>query len=414
MFQIRRAGILMLLFMMMNLGGARAQQASPPPASLQPVVSAQPVSDVIAEIVRVDPSDATLGQPIVVDFQVNGANFPACDQTFRAPVRVLLVFDRSGSMQINTLLAPAQGAANIFIDLLDASQDEIGLLSFSGDFRLDQMPTKNYVDVRNKLAGLSAGGGTSTGSAIQEATRILGADQGANLIQPVILLLTDGMPDDADSAIAAAHAANDAGIIVLAINAGYSAGEPILRQMVQNPATDYFFAPTPADLEIKFAEAIKTFERLALVGTSVSIVERFADGYVPVAGSIVPEDGQIVGNTIEWRLPRLARRDTVVFSYRVQPATLDGRPFSTGQQVAYTDCNNAAQSLIAPVSRRSAVSVIDPATLTFGSTPRNQSFLGPEDRPQTWLRLGLGMLSVAVLGSILWLLTRRRRTERTP
>lgn len=385
-----------------------AEPAPPQQPTAQPGPPPQP-SGPIAEIVRVDPSQANLGQPIFVDFQVNGANFPQCDQTFRAPVRVMLVFDTSGSMGNSNLMEPARNAANSFIDLLDPAQDEIGLLSFSDQLQIEQAPSRDYDAVRSKLGALTPGGGTNTSDAIAQARSALGTAGTADFVQPVILLLTDGLPDDPAGAISAARDASANGAIVLAINAGDLSGEPILQQMVQDPATDYFFAPTPQDLQGTFERAFQTFDRLALVGIDVVVSEQLVEGYAPVPGSLSPEDGQIVGNTIEWRLSSLARRDQPAFSYSVLPLVTGSPPFSAGQQVIYTDCNRSSQRIQAPVSDRSAVPVTDPAGLPFSATPRNQPYLGPEARPQPWLWAGIGLLVVLALSAGWWLLASRRK-----
>lgn len=382
-----------------------AQPPTPTDVLAQPAAPGGPV----ARIVGIDPSRATLGQPIVVDLNVSGANFPQCDQTFRAPVRVMLVMDASGSMGLSNLVEPAHQAALTFVGLLDTQQDEVGLMQFSDGVDVLQKPTRDFDAVRAQIVNVGSDSGTNTTGAIVEASQLLLSSQDtSSVFQPVILLLTDGRPNDSTSAIQAAKDAIAKGILVLTVNAGDTGGESVLQQMVQNPATDYFFAPSAADLQGAFEQAFKTFERLALAGINVEVTERLAPGFIADTTSLDPADGKVEGNTIVWQRARLGRNEQVSFSYRILPATGAAANLSEGQLVSYDDCNKQRQQINNPPGDQGVVSVSDPAPLSFPTVELTKPFVSATSRPSPWIWVGIWSAIVVVASIVAWLVLRRR------
>jgi hypothetical protein len=123
-----------------------------------------------------------------------------------APIDVMIVFDKSGSMSdpappINrTKLQEAQDAASLFVQLIRVGADDrLGLVTFSSGAHTDRTP----IDVATAqpalvgpapftsglIGGITTGGSTSIGKGLQLAI----AAYGASANERAILLMTDGL-----------------------------------------------------------------------------------------------------------------------------------------------------------------------------------------------------------------------------
>mgnify|MGYP000193728655 CR=1 FL=1 len=105
---------------------------------------------------------------------------------------IVLVMDRSGSMNDNGRMTKAKEAANKFVDnLLPSSTTRISVVSFASNVTTDQPLTTNKTDLHYAINHLSAYGGTFTQAGIKQAEAIL-ANSNADFKH--IVLLSDGQP----------------------------------------------------------------------------------------------------------------------------------------------------------------------------------------------------------------------------
>ena len=173
---------------------------------------------------------------------------PIICPTTTTPVDVLLVIDRSGSMQGQPLIDEKAAAQN-FVDLMDFAQDQVGLVSFSDNGTLDQSLTLDGNVVKSAIASLDSGGYTNMTEALVLAQAELTSERHDTTARPVILFMSDGVPaggDTAALALAAAQEAKDAGTRIFTIGLG-SVDTNLMRQLASEPG-DYYFAPASADL----------------------------------------------------------------------------------------------------------------------------------------------------------------------
>ena len=127
-----------------------------------------------------------------------------------APVDVMVVFDRSGSMSSSappigrTKLDEARDAASLFVQLVrSGAGDRLGLLTFSTTASLDAAPAPAATAkpdlvgpapfTTGKIGAIAAGGATSIGAGLGSAHLALGGGPTDN----AILLLTDGLQNTA-------------------------------------------------------------------------------------------------------------------------------------------------------------------------------------------------------------------------
>lgn len=169
-------------------------------------------------------------------------------------VDVVLVIDRSYSMaapDISTF-QNTKLAAKLFIDQLNFSQDQLGLVTFYGvgvlesTLSKEQAITKQIVDELNVDDGNNSQSGTNIADAILTAQRELFSNRRSPTSRPLIILLSDGEANKGGDPIVAANATKAKGVHIVTIGLG-NANQDVLRSIASTPA-DFYLAPASADL----------------------------------------------------------------------------------------------------------------------------------------------------------------------
>jgi len=174
--------------------------------------------------------------------------------------------DRDCSLPGNPFqpMADAKIAANAFIDVIDPTYDQVGLVSYSTNATLAHELTDDFEAVKTKVDDMVADGYTNIGGAIYEATGELVSDGARPGATKVMLLLSDGIANvydhtpcavtgcpQADAyALAAADAAADEDVTIFSI----SLGEGADQELMQDIASEGFYAhaPSSAYLQVLF------------------------------------------------------------------------------------------------------------------------------------------------------------------
>ena len=118
----------------------------------------------------------------------------------RRDVNVMMVLDRSGSLQAAGACDDLEAAATAFTGLFANQRDRMGMITFGGAYRLDYAPTKNFkqspklTDEIGKLYPGGCSGWTGSAQALWQ-----GYTQLVNINEPgafnVIVFFTDGQPN---------------------------------------------------------------------------------------------------------------------------------------------------------------------------------------------------------------------------
>ncbi len=123
----------------------------------------------------------------------------AVGKASRRDVNVMLVLDRSGSLDTASACGDVRDAAKSFLNQFASGRDKLGLVTFGGTYRLDFAPaidfkTHSGTNMVTMLNNLNCTGGTNAAQAFH-----LAYEQLALLNEPgalnVILFFTDGQPN---------------------------------------------------------------------------------------------------------------------------------------------------------------------------------------------------------------------------
>lgn len=262
----------------------------------------------------------------------------------RMPLDVILVLDRSGSME-GTPLADLKTAATAFVNKLDPALDRVGLVSYATAATLNRQLTADFAGVKTAIDAMVASGYTNIGQGVNYGQAELASIRHRAEAVPVLIVFTDGVanrktdggecttwPTTAtactNDATAQAEAAKAAGTTVFAIGlfsgltGEYASCLPLARATLQIMASDpanYYEAPTSADLEAVFEAIAYTITQLA--ARDVVLTEVLPAHVHYVAGSAVPTPGGISGQTLWWNAGQLDIGERYTATLRV---TLEG------------------------------------------------------------------------------------------
>jgi Mg-chelatase subunit ChlD len=137
-------------------------------------------------------------------FNNNSTTMTASGNASRRDVVVMMVLDRSGSMQTSGACGTMVTAAKLFTGQFAAGRDQIGLVSFSDNVYVHSAPTTSFQTVlgysndlgsgTGDLDTIVCGGGTSTAQAISVAYNELYQTNLPGALN-VIMFETDGLPN---------------------------------------------------------------------------------------------------------------------------------------------------------------------------------------------------------------------------
>lgn len=315
-----------------------AAPASSHPVRATPLAVCQVAVDKTAR-----PTSVVLGDEVEIALSIRAA-CPA-GGTNGGPADIVLAIDRSASMGDNGHWRPAVEAAAGFVELIDFSVHQVGLVTFSGGIPLlqpegevNQSLSTDKTQVAAALRAIPAPqtytGATNLTAAVRYAQDELSSARHRPSARPVLVLLTDGEHNasGARSPIAEAADAKAAGTQIVTIGLGTTAAAADqLRQIASAPSL-FFESPTNAQLKDVYAAVAG-----AITGGGGIVDLEITDILTPdveyVAGSAVPAPSSVLSGELKWTTPALPPGGWMA-RYRVKP--LHAGTFATNK-LAYVD-----------------------------------------------------------------------------
>lgn len=305
---------------------------TPPPApACQPRV-------VLTPLRQAAPAE---GGTLEVLLRVQAPDAPADPAARRAPLRVALVVDRSGSMSGEPLRAALACAEHIAGRL--TPEDRVAILTYDSTVQVlaGLQPAGDRAHFARLLRGVQSGGCTALHAGWEAGAAQLGAaadaSAGAALISRVILL-SDGQANEGltDAAEIARRCAEQAarGVTTTTVGLGRSFNEELMVGMARAGLGRHYYGQTAEDLLDGFDEELSLLEALCaraltvrlVVGPGVLVEVLSVEG-ADARAAIALQD--VAYGAESWLLVRLhlaaqAAGPRLLLGANVQGATLDG------------------------------------------------------------------------------------------
>ncbi|ANE46716.1 hypothetical protein SY83_11030 [Paenibacillus swuensis] len=241
------------------------------------------------------------------------------------PSDVILIIDRSGSMR-GQKMSDAIKSAKEFVDLVDLTKHQVGIVDFSSDTKALPLTT-DAVQLKSYINGLAANGSTATGDSIDKAMEMLANHRPE--AQPVIVLMTDGdatVPtvNPYQYAKDKALLAKEAGIVFYTIalldtNADPTTSGPniLLKEMATTSSHHHFVLGS-----VGLSDIYKAIVREIGMASAYNIV---VSDLVAPEFEIVPDSYKdnipqptVVGNQLQWNFLEL-KNSLLTFKYKIRP-----------------------------------------------------------------------------------------------
>lgn len=275
-------------------------------------------------------SQATIGCGESVDVAINLQGETTSVGLVTRPVDVMLIFDRSGSME--RAMPALKTAAHFFVDIVDSATDgvqdgvigvgtRVGVVSFAGDAFLDESLTIDAARIKDSIDALRANGNTNPRPAFRAAQQELLGSLPGNL--KMIVIFTDGRPEPTNleiPATLAAHEALDAGIEIYTVGLG-AVVIGTITQWASDPAREHVYVTPSADELFEIYDDISTaFARSAasVITVTAAVDPRFTASDVRAPRGTVVQSGQ----DLVWTVFQL-RTEEITLRYRL---THNGSP----------------------------------------------------------------------------------------
>jgi Ca-activated chloride channel family protein len=188
---------------------------------------------------------------------------------------ICMVLDTSGSMTGEPLVE-VKAAAVAFTDAQLKTGNRLCLVSFGSDSELVQSLSTNSAALHSAISGLTTYGGTALDLGLTRALSALPEEGESNQVlaegnseaasSNFVLIFTDGMPNDENSAILAAQTLIKKGMTLVVIHTPDAPG-PFLNRLTQDPAL--VFSTTSGNFGNAFEEVKSVIEkRQGIVATT--------------------------------------------------------------------------------------------------------------------------------------------------
>jgi Flp pilus assembly protein TadG len=116
-------------------------------------------------------------------------------QSTRRNVNVMLVLDRSGSLETDGNCTPMAQASTFFVQSFSNNRDRMGMVTFGTDYNVDFAPSYTFqTGLTNMLVSLNCTGWTNSAAAFSKGYQQLKGLGDLNALN-VILFFTDGAPN---------------------------------------------------------------------------------------------------------------------------------------------------------------------------------------------------------------------------
>ena len=193
--------------------------------------------------------------------------------TTSVPMDVVFALDSSGSMLWNDPSGLRKTASKSFVDKMDSSKDQAGVVSWDSNIDFTQALTNDFPLVKTKINAVDSSGGTNLNVGLYSAIGVLDANTRTEPSAEVIIFLSNGAGSytyAASGGPASVAAAN--GYVIYSIGLGSSPATGPLTDMATATGGKYYSSPTAANLQAIFDD-ILTEITTSTIPRNVDVIE---------------------------------------------------------------------------------------------------------------------------------------------
>ena len=288
------------------------------------------------------------------------------------PTDIVLVLDRSGSMQ-GTPLANMKTGAKTFIRIIQEATggvptgqigfgSRIGIVSFSDTAVADTQLITDVDTLNSAVDGLTAGGRTNHADAFTKAVELFEPQSGS---EQIIVLFTDGNTTAGGPPAPVAAAAKAQGIIIYCIGLVGSDGVDVdtLNEWATDPdASHVAVTPDAADLEALFAQLAANISRPG--ATNIVINEIINSDFV-ITSILTPTKGtaaMLDAQSLRWTIPQLGvtASESAVLEFFIRHVAQTSGVKLVNQSITYSDTEGNVVSFPDPAVAVECDIVVNP------------------------------------------------------
>ncbi|MBQ2698835.1 MAG: VWA domain-containing protein [Firmicutes bacterium] len=277
-----------------------------------------------------------------------------------SPTDIVLMLDRSGSMQGEPLASLKLGA-NQFIDIIDTATDgladgqigggsRIGIVSFADTAAQDTQLITSVAALKDAVDALDADGSTNHSDAFIQATELFDP---ASANAKVLVLFTDGRTTTGPNAAPFAAAAKALGAVVYVIGLDGDGGidEEALREWASDPASAYLsITPDAAELAELFANLA---ENIAIPGaTDIVLTDTVAECFrITDVGTPSKGTAELLDNNrLRWSIDELgvSASEGATLEFTVQHNGSCSGSLAVNERIEYSDAEGNIVSFPEP------------------------------------------------------------------
>ena len=312
---VKTAMIVMIfvIFSVMGTGLASANSIAPPTVSK----TAAPTNINIA--------GSGVDEVTTITLTVTGAGSTT---TTTVPMDVVFALDSSGSMLVNDSSGLRKTAAKGFVDNMNSSLDQAGVVSWDDNIDFTLALTSNFPVVKTNIDAVDSSGGTNINVGLSESIDVLDANTRTESSAEVIIFLSNGAGSytSASDGGPASEAASK-GYVIYSIGLGGAPAVAALTDMATATGGAYYSSPTADNLQAIFGDIYAEIVT-DTIPHYVDVVE-VTKSYIIDEGSFskVPDSVNTVGGitTITWDNigmgdgdPDLSDDETVILSFEAK------------------------------------------------------------------------------------------------
>ena len=246
------------------------------------------------------------------------------------PTDIVLILDRSGSME-GSPLASLKSGAKKFIQIIDEATDgsqdgqigsgsHIGIVSFASTATKDTQLITSVAQLNAAVDALDSGGFTNHADAFTKALQLFDPN---STNAKVMVMFTDGVTTRGGDPTPIAQAAKAQGVIIYAIGLSGNGGldEQALEDWASSPASAYV-AITPDDAELE--ELFENLARnIANPGATDIVINDVISPCFKITSLSTPTKGTatLLGtNSVKWQIDKLgvSQSEGAVFQFTVE------------------------------------------------------------------------------------------------